>query len=232
MGWHLTSLGESHLDSLTEMSNAFSCTPANKCSRETSGWRRDYKTEWSFCKDSMENSLVTRGLVKGTSEAPRIFSWSSSDGPWKSDHQTSPSMILSAPFAGMGGTPVDGSWSGIADDLFLKDELPHHTAEAARDIILNNAASFDATLAEDRYKQKLRNLETVPSIHLHGEQRRLTPLIPFGNILCRARHFGGRHAVNGSKRAEIECRLLSVAVNWSALGGFFGSHAHVGATDA
>ena len=26
MGWHLTSMGKSHLNSLTVMSNAFSCT--------------------------------------------------------------------------------------------------------------------------------------------------------------------------------------------------------------
>ena len=37
---------------------------------------------------------------------------------WKLSHQTPPSMMLSAPFAGMEGSEVDGSWSGFADDFF------------------------------------------------------------------------------------------------------------------
>ena len=76
---------------------------------------------------------------------------------------------------------MDGSWSGFADDLLIKDVLPDHTADSAKDVS-NNAASLDNTLAEDRYKQKLRKLETVPSIRRHGEQRRLTSLVPFGKI--------------------------------------------------
>ena len=93
-----------------------------------------------------------------TSEAPRIFSWSADKTfkRWKSTHQTSPSMMLSAPFAGMEGTQVDDSWNGFADHLFIKDVLPDHTAESAKDIILSNAASRDETLAEDRCKQHLR----------------------------------------------------------------------------
>ena len=59
---------------------------------------------------------------------------------------------------------MDGSWSGLADDLFIKDELPDHTAKSAKDIILNTAASLDETLAGDRCKQNLRKLEIVPSI--------------------------------------------------------------------
>ena len=61
-------------------------------------------------------------------------------------------MMLSAPFAGMEGLEVDGSWSGFADDLFIKDEPSDHKAESAKDIILNNASSLEETLAEDRYK--------------------------------------------------------------------------------
>ena len=34
---------------------------------------------------------------------------------------------------------MDGSWSGFADDLFIKDEPPDHTAESAKYVILNNA---------------------------------------------------------------------------------------------
>ena len=84
--------------------------------------------------------------------------------------------MLSATFAGMEGSKVDGSWSGFADDLFIKDEIADHTAETAKDIIL------DETLAEDRYKQNLRKLEIVPSIRRYGEQGRLTS----GKILGRA----------------------------------------------
>ena len=36
---------------------------------------------------------------------------------------------------------VDGSWGGFADDLFIKDVLPDHTADSAKDVILNNAES-------------------------------------------------------------------------------------------
>ena len=78
----------------------------------------------------------------------------------------------------MKGTKVDGSWSGFADDLFIKDKVPENTAESAKDIIMDNAESLDAALAEDKYKQNLRKLEIVPSVHRYGEQRRLTALIP------------------------------------------------------
>ena len=84
--------------------------------------------------------------------------------------------------AGMEGSKVDGSWSGFADDLFIKDEISDHTVETAKDIILNNASTLDETLAEDRYKQNLRKLEIVSSIRRHGEQRRLTS----GKILGEA----------------------------------------------
>ena len=116
---------------------------------------------------------------------------------------------------------MDGSRSGFAYDLFTKDELPDHTAESTKDIILSNAPSLDETLAEDKYKQNLRKLEIVPSIRRHGEQRRLTSLVPFGEILGRARHFGGRYAFKGSNKALIECRLQAMAANWSALRGFW-----------
>ena len=68
------------------------------------------------------------------------------------------------------------------DDLFIKDELPYHTAEAGRAFVLNNAASIDVALTEDRSKQNVRKLDIVPNIRRHG-QRRLTALIPFGRIL-------------------------------------------------
>ena len=60
--------------------------------------------------------------------------------------------MLAAPFAEMRGTRVDGSWSGFADGLFIKDVLPDHTADSAKDVILNNAASLDKALAEGSVK--------------------------------------------------------------------------------
>ena len=86
--------------------------------------------------------MVKHGLLMGTSEAPRIFSWSCDKTfkRWKSTNQTSLLMLLSVP--------------------------PDHTTESAKDVILNNAASLDRTLAEVRYQQNLRKLETVPSIRM------------------------------------------------------------------
>ena len=100
-----------------------------------------------------------------TSEAPRIFSWSfdKTFKRWKLHHQTPTAHDA-------GGT------------LFIKDVLPDRTADSAKDVILNNAASLDNTLAEDRYRQNLRKFEIVPSIRRYGEQRRLTSLVPFGKI--------------------------------------------------
>ena len=152
-------------------------------------------------------------VLMETFEAPCIFPWAfdKTFKRWK--------MSFSAPLS-----KVDGSCSGFADDLFIKDELPDHTAESTEDIILNNAASLDETLAEDRYKQNLRKLEIVSSIRRDGGQRRLTSLVPFGKVLGRTRHLGGRYSFNGSNKAEIECRLQAMAANWSALRGFWFAH--------
>ena len=111
-------------------------------------------------------------------------------------------MMLEAHFARMRGTNVDGSWNSFADDLFMKDVLRDHTADSGKDVILNNAGSLDNTQAEDRYKRNLRKLEIVPSISRYGEQRVAHFTGPFGKILGRARHLGGRHAFNGSNKAE------------------------------
>ena len=167
--------------------------------------------------------MVKSWLLMETSEAPRIFSWSfdKTFKRWKLTHQTSPTMMLSAPFAEMDGTKLGGSWSGFADDLFIKDVLPDHTAESAKDVILNNAPSLDTTLAEDRYKQNVSKLQLVQGIRRHGEKRRLTSLVPFGKILGGARHLGGRYAFNGCNKAEIECRSHAMAAKWSAFRGFW-----------
>ena len=66
-------------------------------------------------------------------------------------------MMLAAPFAGMGGTILHGSWSRFASDLLIEDELLDHTADSAKDGIQNNTESLDNTLAEDRYKQNVAN---------------------------------------------------------------------------
>ena len=133
----------------------------------------------------------------------------------RQSHHHRLSITLSAPFAGMKGTPVDGSWSGFADDLFNKDELSDHTAESVKHIILN------ATLAKDRYKRNLCELEIVLSIRRYGEQRRLTSLVSFGKILGRAGLHGRCYAFNRSNKAEIECRLQLMAAKWSVLRGFW-----------
>ena len=172
MGWRLTSLGKSHLDSLTDMSNAFSCTK-----RETIEEANEHIFKGDFWMaqrlrngavflqghDGEFTFMVKHGLLMGT-EAPRIFSWSfdKTFRRWKVGDQTPSSMRLSAPFAGMKGMTVDGSWSGFADDLFIKDEVPEHTAESAKDIMKDNAESLDAALAEDRYKQTSASWRSCP----------------------------------------------------------------------
>ena len=86
--------------------------------------------------------MVKHGSLMETSEAPRILSWACDKTfkRWKLSHQTPQSIMLSAPFTAVRGSKVDGSWSGFADNLFITDELPDHTAESAKDIILSNAA--------------------------------------------------------------------------------------------
>ena len=168
--------------------------------------------------------MVKHCLLMGTSEAPRIFSWAfdKTFKRWKKEpSNTTVHDVVSTPFTALRGSKVDGSWSGFSDDLFIKDELPDHTAESGKDVILGNAASLDETLAEDRHKQNLRKLEIVPSIRRYGEQRRVTSLVPFGKILGTARHLGGLHAFNGSNKAVIEFRLQAMPANWSALRGFW-----------
>ena len=57
-------------------------------------------------------------------------------------NQTSPIMMLETPFAGMGRRrKVDGSWSGVADDLFIKDVLPDVTADSPKDVVLNHSTT-------------------------------------------------------------------------------------------
>ena len=142
-------------------------------------------------------------------------------------------MMLSAPFAGMKGTKVDGSWSGFADDLFIKDEVPDHTAESAKDIIMDNAGSLDAALAEDKYKQNLRKLEIVPRIRRYGEQRRLTALVPLWKGPGQsAGTLEADTPFNGSNKSEIECRLQANGGELGCSEGLLVCHDHHGATDA
>ena len=132
-------------------------------------------------------------------------------------HQTPPSMMLSAPFTALRGSKVDGSWSGFADDLFIKDELPDHTAASAKDIILNNAPSLDETLAEDRYKQIFESWRLCPVSADTGSKDHSHRWFPLERFLVGP----GRDFFNGSNKAEIGCRLQAMAANWSALRGFW-----------
>ena len=173
MGWHLTSLGKS---------NAFSCTKretmeeANAPMFKGDLWMAQRLRNGVFFLQGHDGEftfMVKHGLLMGTSEARRVVSRAlhRTFKRWEMNHQTPPHMMSSAPFTALRGSKVDGPWSGFADDLVIKDELPDHTAESAKDIIVSNAASVDETLAEDRYKQNLRKLEIVPSIRRYGEQK-------------------------------------------------------------
>ena len=137
-------------------------------------WRR--QNEQMFKGDLWIAQRLRNGVVfsfrtaDGDVGGATVFSWSfdKTFKSWKLNHQTPQIMMLAAPFAGMRRTKVDVSWNGFAYDLFMKDVLPDHTADSAKDVILDNAASLDNTLAEDRYKQSLRKLEIVPSIRLYS----------------------------------------------------------------
>ena len=98
-GWHLTSLGKSHLNSLTDMSNAFSCTKretmeeANEQMFKGDLWMAQrLRNGVFFCRDTTENStfMVKHGSLMETSEAPRILSWAydKTFERWKLSHQT------------------------------------------------------------------------------------------------------------------------------------------------
>ena len=80
----------------------------SKCSREISGWHRDFETECFFAGTRRRNHV--HGGTWSAHEAPRIFSWAfdKTFERWNMSHQTPPSMTLSAPFAGMEGSKVDG----------------------------------------------------------------------------------------------------------------------------
>ena len=76
--------------------------------------------------------MVKNALLMETSEAPRILLFLRQDlqtleaEPRCCQHVTA-----------LRRSKVDGSWSGFADDLFIEDELPDHTAESAKHIILS-----------------------------------------------------------------------------------------------
>ena len=73
--------------------------------------------------------MVKHGLLMGTSEAPRIFSWAFDKAikRWKMSHQTPPSVMLSAPFTGMEGSKVDGS--GVASRTTCSSRTSYQTTQ-------------------------------------------------------------------------------------------------------
>ena len=106
--------------------------------------------------------MVKHGLLVETSAAPRIFSFFltrpkmlETDPPDLTVHDAVSTLRMDVwDASGL-------SWTGFADDRFIKRELYDHTKESAKYIILSNATSIDATLAEGRYKQNLSKLEIV-----------------------------------------------------------------------
>ena len=218
-GWHFTCLGKSHLNSLTDMSNAFSCTkretmeePTNKCSRETSGWLRDCEMEVVFLQghDGEFTFMVKHGLLMGTSEAPRIFSWGfdKTFRRWKMSHQTPLSMMLSRivellrrrlVHQGRGFRPHRGN---------CERHHPEQRINIGRDAGRGQIQTKSAKAGDCTEYPQIRGTKTP---HLAG----------FGKILGRARHLGGRCSFNGSNKAEIDCRLKAMMANWVALRGFW-----------
>ena len=85
MGWHLTSMEKFHLNSLTDMSNAFSCTKreameeANEQMLEGGPWMAQrLRNGVVFLQghDGEFTFVVKHGFLIRMSQAPRTFSWS------------------------------------------------------------------------------------------------------------------------------------------------------------
>ena len=133
-------------------------------------------------------------------------------------HQTPPSMMLSAPFTALRGSKVDGSWSGVCGRSV---DLPDHTVESAKGHHLEQRSA----IGRGRWRRTGVNNIFVSGrlcpVSADTGNNHDSPLVPFGKILGRARHLGGRHAFNGSNKAEIDCRLQAMAANWLALRGFW-----------
>ena len=103
VGWHLTTMGKSHLNSRTDMSNASSSRKRETMEEES---EQMFKGD-PWMAQRLRNGVVflqehdgkfivvKRGLLMVTSEAPRIFSWSFD----KTFKRCKPLMMLAAPFA-------------------------------------------------------------------------------------------------------------------------------------
>ena len=153
--WHLTTMGKSHLNSLTDMSNAFSCTwEKNEQMFKGPMDVQRLRMVWSSSRDTTESSpswcnmdcswgrRSRHGFFHGLSTRP------SKD--WKLNHQTSPITILAALFCRNERNECGRLMERHRRRPVHQIRATYHTADSAKDVILHKAASLDHTLAEDR----------------------------------------------------------------------------------
>ena len=93
-----------HLNSLTDMSNAFSCTKRETMEEANEQMMAQRLRNGVVSRQGNEGDftfMTKHGLLMGTSEAPRVFSRSFDKifKRWKLSHHTPPLMMLAAPFA-------------------------------------------------------------------------------------------------------------------------------------
>ena len=144
----------------------------------------------------------------GTSETPRIFSWSSDNTlkRWKLTHQTSRD---------------GGNKSGRLLERLCRRRVHQRRATRSHSGVSQRRHFEQRNIT--RYYAGGGSVQAKPSQAEHSAkrvQKRLTSLVSFGKILGRARHLRGRRAFNGSQKAEIECTLQAMVANCLGLRGF------------
>ena len=110
-----------------------------------------YKEEKSLCCAFCQNVLTSaEGRFLDVAEATKRKGFLAGTrwrnhfrGETRIAHAFSPRLSWE-----MEGTQVDGFRSGFADDLFIKDEPPDHTAESAKCILLHIDAGAVSVHAE------------------------------------------------------------------------------------
>ena len=233
MGWHLTSLGTSHLNSLTDMSNAFSCTKRENAGRDQRLLDGADATQPSVFSEETRRRLhfhgetrTAHGNVGGATHPLLVFRQDTQTLEIGPPHCTVPdaSIILRKNVE----SPSRRVWERRYVRMIYSSKTSYHTAPRRPRQTHHHSVPRWKGIGTNRISRKP---DMVPCIRRYGEQRRLTALILVGNIVDGARHLGDGHAFNESNKAGIQCMLRSMTVNWSHWEAL-GSHAHPGATDA
>ncbi len=100
---------------------------------------------------------------------------------------------------------MDGSWSGFAEDLCIKESVRGHTTDEAGELLDSMGTSINRRLEEYTYKHNRRQLEIAPSMRKRGASKALARARQneMGKVLPHARHLGGRLSYNDSISEEL-----------------------------